>query len=81
MFARCISGKLSAAILGKPSGENFAEPMKIPEKSLSKHSSSLQREYQKAILVIMERYNNGMYRKPSQFLKEEAAIGEEKKRY
>ena len=28
LSAHCISGKLSAAILGKPSGENLAEPMK-----------------------------------------------------
>ena len=30
LSAYCISGKLSAAILGKPSGENLAEPMKMP---------------------------------------------------
>ena len=51
------------------------------EKSLSKNSSPLEREYQKAILHMMEKYNNGMYRKPSQFLREVAATAEEKKRY
>ena len=30
LSAHCISGKLGAAILGKPSGENLAEPMKMP---------------------------------------------------
>ena len=53
----------------------------VGEKSLSKNSSPLEREYQKAILHMMEKYNNGMYRKPSQFLREVAATAEEKKRY
>ena len=30
LCAHCVSGKLSAAILGKPSGENLAERMKMP---------------------------------------------------
>ena len=56
--------------------------MMVSEKSLSKNSSPLEGECQKAILHIMEKYNNGMHRKPSQYLREVAAIAEEeKKRY
>ena len=55
--------------------------MMVSDNLLSKHSSLLKREYQNALLVTMERYYNGMYRKPSQFLKEVEAIAEEKKWY